>query len=269
MPTINSILQALGLAEFFALLEPWQIQAIFACFVWGGFVRGAFSFGGAALSLPLLLLVYPEPVFFLPIIAVHLLFFGLFSVIKRLKQIDWPYLRKLIWLLLPTKIVGIVGLLQLPSEILVIIIYGFSLFYAVNYLLLHNLYTRQGKTTRVTETLMLLCGGYMSGTALSGAPLIVAVAGKYVAKNSLRATLFALWTLLVTIKLAAMQYAGLSWQLAHHLWLLPAAAIGHFFGVWVYRYLHSMPDSTYYRVLGGVLLVLGLSGLANYFFLNF
>ena len=265
LSSLELALHQLGLNDFFAMLEAWQIWAIFGCFIWGGFVRGAFSFGGAALSLPMLLVIYPQPLFFLPLIAVHLLFFGCFSVIKRLSQIDWPYLRKLIVLLLPTKILGILGLLQLPAEVLVIIIYGFSLFYAVNYLLLGKLRAKPGRATKITETVMLLFGGYMSGTALSGAPLIVAVVGKYVAKNSLRATLFALWTMLVIIKLAAMHYAGFSLQLAHHLWLLPAAAIGHLIGIRVYRYLHQLPDQVYYRVLGCILLLLGILGFVDYF----
>ena len=52
-----------------------QLIAISAIFVWSGFVRAGLGFGGAALALPLLLMVIDQPLFFLPIIATHLLIF--------------------------------------------------------------------------------------------------------------------------------------------------------------------------------------------------
>ena len=52
-----------------------QIIVISGIFVWSGFVRAGLGFGGAALALPLMLLVADKPLFFLPIIATHLLIF--------------------------------------------------------------------------------------------------------------------------------------------------------------------------------------------------
>ena len=57
-------------------LELWQYVAIALLFIWGGFVRSALGFGGAVLTLPFLLLVHNEPLVFLPIIAIHLMFFS-------------------------------------------------------------------------------------------------------------------------------------------------------------------------------------------------
>jgi hypothetical protein len=45
-------------------------------FLWAGFVRTGLGFGGAALGLPLMLLVGATPVYWLPIIGIHLLFFS-------------------------------------------------------------------------------------------------------------------------------------------------------------------------------------------------
>ena len=83
-------------------LLPWQYTAIALVFVWSGFVRSGLGFGGAVLSLPFLLLIVDDPLIFLPIIAVHLLFFS--SLIMWQSQrarrrdggeasIDWGYLK--------------------------------------------------------------------------------------------------------------------------------------------------------------------------------
>ncbi len=50
-------------------------------FVWSGFVRSGLGFGGAALSLPFLLLIDNNPLIFLPIIAIHLLIFSSSTVL--------------------------------------------------------------------------------------------------------------------------------------------------------------------------------------------
>lgn len=68
-------------------LETWQLVVIGLLFVWGGFVRSGLGFGGAVLTLPFLLMVYNAPLVFLPIIAIHLLFFSFITVLQsRLKS---------------------------------------------------------------------------------------------------------------------------------------------------------------------------------------
>jgi len=44
-------------------------------FLWTGFVRTGLGFGGAAIGLPLMLLIGGSPVYWLPVIGIHLLFF--------------------------------------------------------------------------------------------------------------------------------------------------------------------------------------------------
>ena len=50
-----------------------QVALIGLIFVWSGFVRSGLGFGGALFTLPFLLLIHNDPVFFLPIISLHLL----------------------------------------------------------------------------------------------------------------------------------------------------------------------------------------------------
>ena len=54
----------------------YQYVLIGCVFVWSGFVRSGLGFGGAVLALPFLLLIVNDPLVFLPLIAVHLLFFS-------------------------------------------------------------------------------------------------------------------------------------------------------------------------------------------------
>ena len=60
-----------------AELALWQILLVGACFMWSGFVRSGLGFGGAALTLPLLLMIHNDPLLFLPAICWQLLFFSL------------------------------------------------------------------------------------------------------------------------------------------------------------------------------------------------
>lgn len=52
-----------------------ELILIALIFIWTGFVRSGLGFGGAALGLPLMLFIYNQPIFWLPIIGTHLLFF--------------------------------------------------------------------------------------------------------------------------------------------------------------------------------------------------
>ena len=63
-----------------------------AIFVWSGFVRAGLGFGGAVLALPLLLMVDNAPLFWLPILSVHLLVFTAITLRSRLGAVDWAVL---------------------------------------------------------------------------------------------------------------------------------------------------------------------------------
>jgi len=71
----------------------YQTVAVALLFIWTGFVRTGLGFGGAALGLPLLLFVSNQPLLWLPIISVHLLFFSGLTLFTRLNNVDWGYLR--------------------------------------------------------------------------------------------------------------------------------------------------------------------------------
>ncbi|HAP45058.1 MAG TPA: permease, partial [Gammaproteobacteria bacterium] len=140
-------------------------------FLWAGFVRTGLGFGGAALGLPLMLLVGATPVYWLPIIGIHLLFFSSLTLVKSLKKVDWPYLkRSLLWIIPPT-LVGVAGLLSLPDDVIVVFIYSITIFYAITWIF----NTKITSHSPWVDKLLLILGGYVAGTSLTGAPLIVAV----------------------------------------------------------------------------------------------
>jgi len=247
----------------------YQYALIALIFVWSGFVRSGLGFGGAVLSLPFLLLIDNQPLVFLPIIATHLLFFScmiwLESGYKKYRtgeavktSIDWPYLKKILAIMIVPKMIGVLGLLTLPANIMSTIIFSIVAIYSFSYIL-----NKPFKTSNpALDWVFLITGAYISGTSLIGAPLIIAVVSTHVAKEKLRDTLFALWFILVTIKMAAFAYVGVDLQLGYSLWLLPAAALGHIIGVKFHNYLINAQDSIFYRVLGIVLLTTSLIGLS-------
>ncbi len=61
-------------------------------FVWAGFARSGLGFGGAALGLPLMLFIYDQPIFWLPVIGAHLLFFSALTLRTRLHNVDYEWL---------------------------------------------------------------------------------------------------------------------------------------------------------------------------------
>lgn len=249
-------------------LALYQYALIGLIFIWSGFVRSGLGFGGAVLSLPFLLLVHNDPLVFLPLIAVHLLVFSSITIAMnnrgakaavepRASTVDWAYLGRMLGIMIVPKMIGVLGLLTLPGSIMSAVIFSIVCFYAVSYII--NRPFRSN--SRVVDTVFLMLGGYISGTSLIGAPLIIAVAAQHIAREQLRDTLFALWFILVTIKLAAFIYAGVDLQLIHHLWLLPLAAIGHVIGLRFHERILHAESPLFFRVLGTVLLVISGIGL--------
>lgn len=249
----------------------YQYLLVGLVFVWSGFVRSGLGFGGAVLSLPFLLLIHNAPLVYLPLIAVHLLFFSGLMGAQRLARhfqrrgeaqpatVDWLYLRKALGIILIPKLIGVFGLLTLPAVLMGSIIFGIVAVYALSYVL-----NRPFRSSdRRLDILFLMLGGYISGTSLIGAPLIIAVFATHVAAHQLRDTLFALWFVLVLIKMAAFIYAGVDLQLIHHLWLLPCAGLGHIVGLRFHNYLLQAEPRLFYRILGSVLLIISGIGLGR------
>ncbi|WP_372864132.1 TSUP family transporter, partial [Spongiibacter sp.] len=193
-------------------LALYQYVLIALIFIWSGFVRSGLGFGGAVLSLPFLLLVHNQPLVFLPLISVHLLVFSALTVLgnqrrqRRLPEhestgptVDWPYLRYALVIMIVPKLIGVFGLITLPPALMSSIIFSIVAVYSVSYILNRPFHSK----SRAVDALFLVLGGYISGTSLIGAPLIIAVFATHVPKERLRDTLFVLWFILVSIKMAA------------------------------------------------------------------
>lgn len=249
----------------------YQYLLIGVLFIWSGFVRSGLGFGGSVLSLPFLLLIVDDPLVFLPIIGVHLMVFSTLITWQNQRRtllaaesaaavastIDWPYLKYSLKVMIIPKLVGVLGLLTLPATLMSSIIFCIVIAYAISYVL--NRPFRS--SSKLLDTVFLVLGGYISGTSLIGAPLIVAVYASHVAKHQLRDTLFVLWFILVLIKLVSFIIAGVDLQLLHHLWLLPCAFVGHLIGQHVHQRMVEAESALFYRVLGTVLIVVSLFGL--------
>jgi uncharacterized membrane protein YfcA len=233
----------------------WQYIAIGTVFIWTGFVRSGLGFGGAALALPFMLLIYPKPLFFLPIIGLHLLFFATLTTGRRLGNVNWRFLKNALAVMIVPKMVGILGLLNLPGEWLSLLVFIITFIYALTYVFDYSIQSQR----RWVDAILLMLGGYISGTSLIGAPLIVAVTMRYVAPTQLRDTLFALWIILVCIKLIALMIAGVELNMAFSLWLLPLAGIGHYFGLKAHETLIGRGAVEFRRILG--VLMIGVTTL--------
>jgi len=268
-----------------------QYGLIALIFIWSGFVRSGLGFGGAVLSLPFLLLVKDAPLVFLPIIAVHLLVFSSLTIWMNNRRsqsykgdksgqtltgfgpdaavtarestvestVDWPYLWRMLRIMLVPKLIGVFGLFTLPANVLSSIIFVIVAIYSVSYIL--NRPFRSN--SKAVDVGLLMAGGYISGTSLIGAPLIIAVAAQHLPREKLRDTLFGLWFILVLIKLAAFIWVGLDLQLIHHLWLLPCAAIGHVIGLRFHDRILKAETPVFFRLLGIVLFIVSSVGIVS------
>ncbi|MPV86732.1 sulfite exporter TauE/SafE family protein [Ostreibacterium oceani] len=240
-------------------LPVWQIALVLLIFIWSGFVRTALGFGGAALSLPLFLLIIDNPVEIIPIIGLHLLLSAGISLVSSYQHIDWRYLGKTLIVILPFKIIGVIGLLNLPATVLNISVYLITLAYAISYLM---------KTTpriRVPglDYALLAGGGYISGTSLIGAPLIIAVFAKSLPPIRLRATLFCLWILLVLIKMLGFIVTATPLNVNWALYTLPFMAIGHILGEKAHKKILQVDKAKFLRIIGLGLASICLIGLAR------
>lgn len=239
--------------------------------MWSGFIRTGLGFGGSVLSLPFLLLVIDAPLVFLPIISIHLLIFSSWiswrshrknqavATDKRSGGVDWKYLLFSLKIMIIPKLIGVFGLLTLPNKVMSGIIFVIVSVYSVGYILNKPFRSNSPWLDKV----FLVLGGYVSGTSLIGAPLVVAVYSTHVAKHQLRDTLFVLWFILVMIKMISFLIAGVDLQLIHQLWLLPCAFIGHLLGERLHTHMVSSDARVFYRILGSVLLTISVIGITR------
>lgn len=204
-----------------------ELGLISLIFIWTGFVRSGLGFGGAALGLPLMLFIYNQPIYWLPIIGSHLLFFTSLTLGSRLNNVDWFYLKKSSIYIIPPALIGVFGLINLPNNLLIIFIYSVTLFYAVIWFLNMNIHSNN----QWLDRFLLAIGGYVAGTSLTGAPLMVTVFMRNVSAEQLRNTLFVLWFILVLIKMSTFKALDIDIHLLTAVYLLPVATIGHVIGL--------------------------------------
>ncbi|MEQ1636867.1 MAG: TSUP family transporter [Methylococcales bacterium] len=233
-----------------------QTLIVAGLFVWTGFVRTGLGFGGAALGLPLLLFVSNDPRLWLPIISVHLLFFSGLTLRARLHNVDWRYLRHTSIYIIPPAIVGVFGLVNLPILWLNSFIYSITLFYGFIWLLNRSIKSQYDWVDNV----LLVLGGYIAGTSLTGAPLMVAVYMRHVSKDQLRDTLFLLWFILVSIKMTTFIVLKVDLHFQAALSLIPIAAIGHILGLKAHAAI-MRNDLLFKRWIGGGLVIVSALGL--------
>ena len=239
-------------------LSPIQILLVAQLFVWAGFVRSGLGFGGAALGLPLMLFIDPDPLTWLPIIGTHLLFFSSLTLRTRMNNVDWDYLKQSSIYIVPAALVGVIGLISLPTQWLLVFIYSITLFYALIWLMNWAIESHNP----IMDRFLLSVGGYVAGTSLTGAPLMVSVFMRNVSQAQLRNTLFVLWFALVTIKMSAFAALGIELNTLTALLLLPIAAIGHVAGLKTHEII-LQNDRLFKRWVGGGLLLVSLLGLWN------
>lgn len=243
---------------FFLNFTPQQAILAGIIFIWAGFVRTGLGFGGAALGLPLMLFIHNDPRLWLPMISTHLLFFSGLTLRTRLHNVDWRYLRQSSLYIIPPAIVGVFGLVNLPIAWLNTFIYSISLFYGAIWMLNKTIESHQGWV----DMLLLVLGGYVAGTSLTGAPLMVAVYMRHVGKAQLRDTLFVLWFVLVSIKMTTFIALSVDLHFASAVSLIPVAAIGHWLGLKAHHAI-TRNEILFKRWIGGGLVVVSTLGLLS------
>ena len=114
------------------VFEIYQIVLIAAVFIWSGFVRSGLGFGGALFTIPFLLLIHNDPLYFLPIISLHLLFFAALTLMQSRRnearmsgstdvdapRVNWPFVRFALAIMILPKIAGVIGLIVLPADLM-------------------------------------------------------------------------------------------------------------------------------------------------------
>ena len=249
----------------------YQYALIALVFTWSGFVRSGLGFGGALFTIPFLLLIHDDPVFFLPIISIHLLLFAPLTIllskqkaadaegnpVTDIHRINWRFVRFALTIMFIPKLAGVIGLIVLPTDLMNSIIFLLIAGYSMTYILGRPLQS----SSQTLDIVFLIIGAYISGTSLVGGPMVIAVALRHIRPYEFRDTLFVIWTVLVSIKLAAFAWVGVSLNLLPALYLLPFAGIGHFIGLGAHEKLLRQDSKKFYQILGSILLCASGAGL--------
>lgn len=189
-------------------------------------------------------------------LLVYICCFSGLTLRTRLHNVDWPYLRQTSRYIIPPAIVGVFGLVNLPILWLNTLIYSITWFYGFIWLFNRTIESHHGWVDKV----LLVIGGYVAGTSLTGAPLMVAVYMRHVSKEKLRDTLFLLWFVLVSIKMSTFIALSVELHFLSALALIPVAAIGHVLGLKAHDVM-ARNDVLFKRGLGAGLVVVSTLGL--------
>jgi len=208
--------------------------------------------------LPILMLVSGSPIDWLPIIGIHLLFFSSITLLNSLKQVDWKYLKQSLPWIIPAQMIGVIGLLSFSPIVMIVVVYSITSFYAITWIINKNIASKKNWVNR----LLLIMGGYISGTSLMGGALLVAVYAANIEVKKLRNTLFVLWFLIVSIKMAAFLFVGVFIDWKFSLMLIPVAGIGHIIGLKVHDQLIKN-DAKFKQWIGSALLLVCIIGLTK------
>lgn len=239
-----------------------SVCVLIIAFLWSGFVRAGFGFGGAGLMYPIAFLVVDSVLFIVPIVGFQLLVFsGVTLAMGGYKTVDWKTTAILLLVIMPPTLLGVFGLLELPEFWVLMGVYAILIIYSLGYIF--NI--KSAKPNPWLNAPALLIGGYVSGLSLSGAPIIAAVALQYLKKEQARASMYVVWFVLVVVKMATLYAYDVDLQLQHQLWLLPIAAVGHVMGLRLHDYLLTVQNQNFYRWMGIALLSLSIIGLARHF----
>ncbi len=178
------------------------------------FVRGLSGFGSGLIAVPLLALRFP-----LPEVVPFMLIadFGAAGLVGGLSahRVDWPEIRRL----MPATVIGVVIgthlLVALPPALLLTILGGFVLAFALRSLLLRqNGFVVASKHWAWPAA---LSGGAVSGLfGTGGPPYVIYLSHRIQDKGALRATLSALFFLEGLLRIITFLLAGL--LLGHEVW---------------------------------------------------
>ncbi len=243
-------------------LTPLTITGLVLCFLWSGFIRSGLGFGGLVLTLPFALMVVDSPLHILPVAIVHAFLIGTSTMLTGFHNIDWRRLGKIVLVVSGPVALGLLGLITIPEKLLLLLVFGVVMIYSLHYI--HPFIRISGRGW--SDLAALILGGYLSGLALLGSPLIVSVAAGWIERRRLRDSLLALWVILAPPKLAVLYFSGVDLHLDWQWWLLPTNLVGHYLGLKFHDYLLGLRSSGFYRWLGVTLMIVVLVGIARMLF---
>jgi len=139
-----------------------------------------------------------------------------------------------------------------------VVVYSITSFYAVTWIINKNIASKKNWVNR----LLLIMGGYISGNSLMGGALLVAVYAANIEVTKLRNTLFVLWFIIVSIKMAAFLFVDIYIDWKFSLMLIPVAGLGHIIGLKAHDQLIKN-DTKFKRWIGGALLLVCIIGLTR------